>query len=45
MSELFYNFLYKNFWTNGKNTKGVPVDQTLNNSLAQIQIVLQKNKL
>jgi len=43
MSELFYNYLYKNFWTKGKNTKGVPVDQTLNNALAQIQIALQKN--
>jgi hypothetical protein len=42
ISDLFYNFLYKNFWTNSNNTKGVPVDQTLNNALAQIQIVLQK---
>jgi SAM-dependent methyltransferase len=42
-SRLFFNFLYKNFWTKSENTRGVPIDQTLNNALAQIQIVLQKN--
>lgn len=43
ISNLFYNFLYKNFWTKSNETKGIPVDQTLDNALAQIQIVLQKN--
>lgn len=41
-SKLFYNFLYKNFWVKNNSTKGIPVDQTLNNALAQIQVVLQK---
>ena len=42
ISDLFYNFLYKNFWTKSNYTKGIPVDQTLDNALAQIQIVLHK---
>jgi len=43
ISKIFYKFLYKSIWTKDNNNKGIPVDQTLNNALAQIQIVLRKN--
>jgi hypothetical protein len=42
ISNIFYSFLYKNFWIKSNNTSGKPVDQTLGNALAQIQVVLQK---
>jgi SAM-dependent methyltransferase len=43
ISNLLYNFLYQNLWiTVSKNSAGSPIDQTLGNALAQIQIVLQK---
>jgi len=42
ISKIFYKFLYKSIWIKDNN-KGIPVDQTLNNALAQIQMVLQKN--
>jgi SAM-dependent methyltransferase len=42
ISDVLYNFLYINFWTKDKNNTGIPVDQTLNDAMAQIQIVLQK---
>jgi len=42
ISNIFYSFLYQNIWIKSNNTSGKPVDQTLGNALAQIQVVLQK---
>jgi len=42
ISNIFYRFLYKNFWIKSNNSSGSPVDQTLDDAMAQIQVVLQK---
>ena len=42
-SKLVYQFLRDNFWTKSERKSGKPVDQTLGNALAQIQIVIKKN--
>ncbi len=41
-SELVFKFLRDNFWIKSKHKKGMPIDQTAWNALAQIQVVAQK---
>ncbi len=44
ISKLIYNFLHDNFWIKSNNKKGIPIDQTTWNALAQIQIIIKKSK-
>ena len=44
LSESVFQFLRNNFWIKSKRKSGLPVDQTAWNALAQIQIVIKKNK-
>ena len=41
-SKKFYSFLYGKIWVKNSSIKGLPVDQTLGNALAQIEVILQK---
>ena len=38
----FANYLYNNFWVRSDGISGVPIDQTLGDALAQVQIVAKK---
>ena len=40
----FANYLYNNFWIKSDRVSGVPIDQTLGDALAQVQIVSKKIK-
>ena len=42
ISKSIYDFLHDNYWVKSNKKSGIPIDQTIWNALAQIQIVIKK---